>query len=200
MKKIDKIVIGTHNEGKFKEISDLLPSYIKKISPKKLNLPSPREIGSTFKENSIIKAKFFSEKLNLMCISDDSGLEIDILSGAPGIYSSRWAGPNNNFDIAIQKVFDELSLKNQNWKQEKIISAQFVCCLTIYWPNGKYISKTGFVKGKIAHKKKGINGFGYDPIFIPNNYQETFGEMNSVLKYKIDHRLNAFKKIKKIFI
>ena len=200
MKKIDKIVIGTHNEGKFKEISDLLPSYIKKISPKKLNLPSPREIGSTFKENSIIKAKFFSEKLNLICISDDSGLEIDILSGAPGIYSSRWAGPNNNFDIAIQKVFDELSLKNQNWKQKKTISAQFVCCLTIYWSNGKYISETGFVKGKIAHKKKGVNGFGYDPIFIPNNYQETFGEMNSVLKYKIDHRLNAFKKIKKIFI
>ena len=89
-----------------------------------------------------------------------------------------------------QKVFDELSLKNQNWKQEKIISAQFVCCLTIYLPNGKYISGTGFVKGKIAHEKKGANGFGYDPIFIPNNYQETFGEMNPNLKYKID--LNIF--------
>jgi len=181
MKKIDKIVIGTHNEGKFKEISGLLPSYIKKISPKKLNLPSPEEIGSTFKENSKIKAKFFSEKLSLACISDDSGLEIDILSGSPGIYSSRWAGPNNNFDIAIQKVFDELSLKNQNWKQEKIISAQFVCCLTIYWPNGKCISGTGFIKGKITHEKKGANGFVYDPIFMPNNYQETFLEIKKLI-------------------
>ena len=99
MKKIKKIIIGTHNQGKFKEISNLLPSYIKKISPKKLNLSSPEETGSSFRENSKLKAQFFSKKTNLICISDDSGLEIDLLSGAPGIYSSRWAGSNNDFNL-----------------------------------------------------------------------------------------------------
>ena len=105
MKKIKKIIIGTHNQGKFKEISNLLPSYIKRISPKELNLPSPKETGSSFTENSKLKAQFFSEKSKLSCISDDSGLEIDLLSGAPGIHSSRWAGSNNDFNLAMDKVF-----------------------------------------------------------------------------------------------
>jgi len=108
MKKIDKIIVGTHNNGKFKEICDLLPANITKISPKDLNLSSPNEIGSTFKENSKIKAEYFAEKANLIAISDDSGLAIDLLSGAPGIYSSRWAGPTNDFSAAIEKVYNEL--------------------------------------------------------------------------------------------
>ena len=99
MKKIEKIIIGTHNDGKFKEICDLLPTNITKISPKDLNLSSPNEIGSTFKENSKIKAEYFAIKANLIAISDDSGLIIDLLSGAPGIYSSRWGGTKGNFNL-----------------------------------------------------------------------------------------------------
>ena len=108
MKKIDKIIIGTHNSGKFRELVDLLPKKIVKISPKDLNLPSPKETGVTFEENSKIKAEYFSKKTNLVAISDDSGLAIDLLDGAPGIYSSRWAGSKNDFSIAINKIYSEL--------------------------------------------------------------------------------------------
>ena len=194
MEKIKKIIIGTHNHGKLKEISNLLPSYIKKISPKELNLPSPEEIGSSFRENSKLKAQFFSEKSNLICISDDSGLEIDLLSGAPGIYSSRWAGSNNDFDLAMDKVFKELIKKDPNWFKRKKILARFISCLTVCWPNGKLIMSEGIIDGSISNIKRGTNGFGYDPIFIPKNYKQTFGEMEEKLKYKIDHRAKAFLK------
>ena len=119
MKKIDKIIVGTHNNGKFKEICDLLPKNIIKISPNDLNLPSPDEIGSTFKENSKIKAEYFAKKTNLIAISDDSGLIIDLLSGSPGIYSSRWAGPTNNFNVAIKKVYNELKKIKFKWNKKK---------------------------------------------------------------------------------
>ena len=199
MEKIKKIIIGTHNQGKFKEISNLLPSYIKKLSPKKLNLPSPEETGSSFEENSILKAQFFSKKTNLICISDDSGLEIDLLSGAPGIYSSRWAGSENDFDLAIDKVFEKLTKKDFNWTKRKEISARFICCLTVYWPTGKLITSEGIVNGNVSSTKRGTNGFGYDPIFLPKNYKQTFGEMEKKSKYKIDHRAKAYLKICKIF-
>ena len=199
MKKIKKIIIGTHNQGKFKEISNLLPSYIKKISPKELNLSSPEETGSSFRENSKLKAQFFSEKSNLICISDDSGLEIDLLSGAPGIHSSRWAGSNNDFNLAMDKVFAELTKKDPNWIKRKEITARFICCLTVYWPKGKLIMSEGIIDGNISSTKRGTNGFGYDPIFLPKNYEQTFGEMGKKLKYKIDHRAKAYLKIGKIF-
>ena len=143
MKKINKIMIGTHNNGKFKEICDLLPKNIIKISPKDLNLLSPDEIGSTFEENSKIKAEYFAKKANLIAISDDSGLMINLLSGAPGIYSSRWAGPTNDFNVAIEKVFSELQKIKFEWNKRKKIVARFISCLTLYWPNGKSISSTG---------------------------------------------------------
>ena len=199
MKKIKKIIIGTHNQGKFKEISNLLPSYIKKISPKELNLSSPEETGSSFRENSKLKAQFFSEKSNLICISDDSGLEIDLLSGAPGIHSSRWAGSNNDFNLAMDKVFAELTKKDPNWIKRKEITARFICCLTVYWPIGKLIMSEGIIDGNISSTKRGTNGFGYGPIFLPKNYEQTFGEMEKKLKYKIDHRAKAYLKIGKIF-
>jgi len=199
MKKIKKIIIGTHNQGKFKEISNLLPSYIKKISPKELNLSSPEETGSSFRENSKLKAQFFSEKSNLICISDDSGLEIDLLSGAPGIHSSRWAGSNNDFNLAMDKVFVELTKKDPNWIKRKETTARFICCLTVYWPKGKLIMSEGIIDGNISSTKRGTNGFGYDPIFLPKDYEQTFGEMEKKLKYKIDHRAKAYLKIGKIF-
>ena len=110
MDKIEKIIIGTNNQGKYKEICDLIPDKIKKYSPKELDILSPEETGKSFKENSFIKASYFSKKANQICLSDDSGLEIDLLESKPGIYSSRWAGIKNNFDLAIRKVFSLGSL------------------------------------------------------------------------------------------
>ena len=197
-KKNINIIIGTNNAGKLREIKDLLPNNLIIYSPKELKLNSPKENGRSFKENSLIKAKFFSKKARMICLADDSGLEIDILNKKPGIYSSRWAGSKGNFNIAINKVFNELNKKDSNWKNKKIL-AQFICVLTLYWPDGKFINSVGKVKGYILNKKKGKNGFGYDPIFKPINKRFTFGEMKSQDKYKIDHRFQAFKKIKKFF-
>ena len=126
---------------------------------------------------------------------------IDRLSGAPGIYSSRWAGPTKDFNIAIEKVYDELSkIKFEHGAKGKEIVARFISCLTIYWPNRKFISSTGIVEGKISKIKKGTNGFGYDPIFIPFGYNKTFGEFNPQEKLKINHRSKAFLKISNLFI
>ena len=197
-KKIINLVIGTNNPGKLREIKDLLPNKLKVYSPNKLKLKSPKENGKTFKENSLIKAKFFSNKAKMICLADDSGLEIDILDKKPGIFSSRWAGSKGNFNTAIKKVFKELSNKDKNWKNKKI-KARFICFLSIYWPNGKNISRNGKVEGFISSKKKGKNGFGYDPIFIPIKRKMTFAQMSPSNKFKIDHRSRAFKKIKKFF-
>ena len=198
MSKIKEILIGTNNVGKYKEICALLPKKIKKYSLNEFKIKSPKETGKSFKENSFIKASYFSKKTNLICLSDDSGLEIDLLNGAPGIYSSRWSGKKNNFDLAIKKTFKKMYKIKKNWNKQN--KARFVCCLTIYWPDGKSFTRQGIVNGKISPQKKGTNGFGYDPIFVPNGYKKTFGEMNIKLKMAIDHRFRAFSKIKKYFI
>ena len=198
MIKIKEILVGTNNNGKYKELCDLLPKKIKKHSPKEFKILSPKEIGESFEENSIMKASYYSKKTNLICLSDDSGLEVDLLEGAPGIHSARWGGIKNNFDQAIERVFDEMGKIKKNWKNEN--AARFVCCLTIFWPDGTSYSSRGIVQGKISATKKGINGFGYDPIFIPDGYSQTFGEMEFKLKMTIDHRFKAFLKIKKFFI
>ena len=195
-KKINKLLIGTNNKGKLREIKDLLPKYIKTFSTLDFKINSPRESGKTFKDNSLIKSKYFSKKTNLMCLADDSGLEIDILNKRPGIYSARWGGRNSDFGKAIKKVYRELNKKNKDWKKRKI-KAQFVCALSICYLNKKIACVIGSVEGSISEKPKGKNGFGYDPIFIPKNKNKTFGEMRSSQKYKLDHRYKAFKKIKK---
>ena len=197
-KKIINLIVGTNNLGKLREIKDLLPNNIKIYSPKDLKLKSPKENGKTFKENALIKAKFFSNKAKMICLADDSGLEIDVLDKNPGIFSSRWAGAKGNFNIAIKKVVRELKKKDKKWKNKKI-KARFVCVLSIYWPNSKNISRTGKIEGSISSKKKGKNGFGYDPIFIPIKRKMTFAQMLPRNKFKIDHRSKAFKKIKKFF-
>ena len=197
-KKISKVLIGTNNRGKLREINSLLPKKVKVFSTKDFNLKSPKESGKTFKSNALIKAKYFSKKTNLICLSDDSGLEIDVLKKKPGIYSARWGGKKSNFNKAMNRVFKELDKKDKDWR-EKRISARFICVLVIYWPNRKKVYSIGKISGKISIKKKGKNGFGYDPIFIPNGYKRTFAEMSKSFKYKIDHRAKAFKKIKKFF-
>ncbi|MDC1050369.1 RdgB/HAM1 family non-canonical purine NTP pyrophosphatase [bacterium] len=196
MKKISKLLIGTNNKGKYKEITDLLPKYIKTHSTSEFKLKSPREDGLTFTENSIIKSKHFSKKTKLICLADDSGLEIDILDKRPGIYSARWGGKKGNFKKAINRVYKELSKKSKNWKNKKV-KARFICSLSICYLDKKIASVSGKVEGYISTKPKGKNGFGYDPIFIPKNKRKTFGEMSSLQKYKIDHRFAAFKKIRK---
>ena len=196
MKKISKLLIGTNNKGKYKEIKDLLPKSIKTHSTSEFKLKSPREDGKTFIENSIIKSKYFSKKTKLICLADDSGLEIDILDKSPGIYSARWGGKKSDFKKAINRVYRELSKKDKNWKQKKV-KARFVCSLSIFHLDKKIASVLGKVEGHISPKPKGKSGFGYDPIFIPKNRRKTFGEMSSLQKYKIDHRFDAFKKIRK---
>ena len=196
MKKISKLLIGTNNKGKYKEITDLLPKYIKTHSTSEFKLKSPKENGLTFTENSIIKSKHFSKKTKLICLADDSGLEIDILDKRPGIYSARWGGKKGNFKKAINRVYKELSKKDKDWKNKKV-KARFICSLSICYLDKKIASVLGKVEGYISAKPKGKNGFGYDPIFIPKDKRKTFGEMISLQKYKIDHRFVAFRKIRK---
>ena len=194
--KINKLLIGTNNKGKLREIRSLLPKSIKIHSTSEFNLKSPIENGKTFKENSLIKSKHFSKKSGLICLADDSGLEIDILDKNPGIYSARWAGKHGDFNKAIKKVYRELNKKNKNWKNTKI-KARFICALSISYLNKKIACIEGKVEGQISDVPKGKKGFGYDPIFIPLKKTKTFGQMKPTQKYKIDHRYQAFKKIRK---
>tara|TARA_B100000902_G_scaffold249765_1_gene236339 strand:+ start:343 stop:939 length:597 start_codon:yes stop_codon:yes gene_type:complete len=196
MKKITNLIIGTNNKGKLDEIRALLPKHIRAKSTLNLNIKSPKENGNTFEDNSIIKSKYFSKRTNLPCLADDSGLEIDILNKAPGIYSARWGGKNGDFKKAIKKVYNQLDKKDKNWKKKKI-KARFICVLSIYFLNKKIACVRGKVEGFISPEPKGINGFGYDPIFIPINCKKTFSEMSPLKKYKMDHRFQAFKRIKK---
>ena len=196
--KILNLFVGSNNQGKIKEIRDLLPKTVQILTPKYFNLRSPKETGATFIENSFLKAKFFSKKTKMICLADDSGLEIDSLNKLPGIYSARWGGKKSNFNLAIKKVYKELKKKNKNWYKIKQ-TARFVCSLTIYWPSNKFINVIGIVEGTISTVKKGNNGFGYDPIFVPLRKKLTFGQMKPKQKYRIDHRIRAFRKIKKFF-
>ena len=196
MKKINQLLIGTNNKGKLKEIKDLLPKSIKILSTYEFKIRSPKENGKTFKENSLIKSRYFSKKTNLICLADDSGLEIDILKKKPGIHSARWGGKNSDFKKAIKKVFKELDKVDKNWKQKKI-KARFICALSLSNLEKKIACVQGKIEGYISSSPRGKNGFGYDPIFIPLKKKITFGEMKPSLKYKIDHRFKAFQKIKK---
>ena len=180
-KKINKLLIGTNNKGKLREIKSLLPKNIKIYSTSEFNLKSPVENGKTFKENSLIKSKYFSKKTGLICLADDSGLEIDCLNKNPGIFSARWAGKKGNFTKAIKKVYRELNKKDKNWKNKKI-KARFICALSISYFNKNIACVLGKVEGRISNEPKGNNGFGYDPIFIPSKKNLTFGQMQAISK------------------
>ena len=177
-KKIKEIIIGSNNKGKIKEIRDLLPNNYKILTPNDFNLRSPKENGKSFIENSLIKAEYYSKK--------------------SGKISSRWGGKQNNFNFAIKRIFRELNNKDKEWRYKKI-TARFICALTIYGLKKNPIHSLGVVEGTISPKKKGKNGFGYDPIFIPKGKRLTFSQMKPLYKYKIDHRFFAFKKIRKFF-
>jgi XTP/dITP diphosphohydrolase len=195
-KKIKNLLVGTNNKGKLKEIKSLLPKHINIYSTSGFKLNSPKEDGKTFKENSLIKSKYFSLKSNLICLADDSGLEVDLLNKKPGIFSARWGGRKGDFNKAIKKVYRELRKVDKNWENKKV-KARFICALSISNLDRKIACVQGKVEGYISSVPKGKNGFGYDPIFIPVGKNKTFGEMKPSQKYKMDHRFNAFKKIKK---
>ena len=196
--KIKEIVIGTNNSGKLREIRELIPKKVKVLSLKKISAKSPNETSKTFKGNALLKAKYYSKLTGKICLADASGLEIDLLNRAPGIYSARWSGKKKNFNSAIRKVFKKMNLKDKNWKKRKI-KARFKCALAIYGPDFKTVSVIGKIEGTISKKKLGSRGFGYDPIFIPTGKKITFGQMRPEMKHKIDHRFKAFKKIRKFF-
>jgi len=185
-----KILIGTHNDGKFKEIAYLVSKKYKKISPKSLNIKSPKETGKTFLSNSKLKVSFFSKRVNYSVISDDSGLCIKALKNKPGIYSARLAKKHGSFFKAMKFIQAEL-------KNKKDRSATFICSLSFKHPKKKTISTVGKIDGKISNKILGKRGFGYDPIFIPKNQKKTFGQMPKSKKIKMDHRYIAFVKLKK---
>ena len=196
IKKISEILIGTHNKGKFRELSFLLPKRLKKISPFKLKIKPPKETGKSFSSNSKLKANYFYRISKITSISDDSGLCISCLNNRPGIYSARWAKKYGGFNKAMKKIIKMIESKNRN-KKFKNTKAKFVCSLTICFSNGKNFNSIGKIHGNISSKIKGKNGFGYDPIFIPRNHKVTFGQMSKRKKILMDHRYIAYKKIKK---
>ena len=185
-----KILIGTHNKGKFKEIRYLISKKIIKISPEKLKIKSPKETGKTFSANAKLKANYFSRFTNLPVISDDSGLCIKALGGKPGIYSARWAKKYGSFKKAMKFILRKMKKKTNR-------SATFVSSLSLKYPKGKMISATGKIRGSISYRIIGNKGFGYDSIFIPHSKDITFGQMPKLQKIRIDHRYIAFKKMKR---
>ena len=185
-----KILVGTHNNGKFKEIAYLLPKKYKKISPLKLKIKSPKETGKSFKSNARLKVKFFSKYVDYGVISDDSGLCIKALNNRPGIFSARLAKKHGSFFKAMKFILKSL-------KNKKNRSATFVCSLSYKTEKGKITTVQGNLKGVISTKIKGKKGFGYDPIFIPKGKALTFGQMSKTKKIKMDHRFLAYKELTK---
>ena len=185
-----KILIGTHNKGKFKEIAYLISKKYKKISPQSLNIKSPKETGKSFISNSKLKVNFFSKYVKFPVISDDSGLCIKSLKGKPGIYSARLAKKHGSFFKAMKFILKRM-------RNKKNRHATFVCSLSFKRENKRVVTVEGRLNGMISNKIQGKKGFGYDPIFIPKGKKITFGQMQKSKKIKIDHRYLAFKKLKK---
>ncbi len=186
-----KLLIASNNEDKAKELANLLESYgknIEIISLASYNFDSPDETGITFKENADLKAIHYSNLTNLPSLADDSGLVIDALDGAPGIYSARWAGEERDFQKAIEKV--EIELKKKGLSTSK---AHFMCSLSLRWNDGAIENFEGRINGHISFPPKGESGFGYDSIFTPIGYDKTFADLGGEVKDKISHRAIALK-------
>ncbi len=185
----DTLIIASHNSGKVAEISQLLQHYVAHFSSAaEHQLREPEETGTTFIENSRLKAKIAAKASGLPALADDSGLAVNALDGAPGIYSARWAGPNKDFRVAMTRIHDML-------EDEEDQSASFICALSLAWPDGHCETVEGTVKGQIIWPPRGNKGFGYDPIFQPKGYTQSFAEMDQTLKQSISHRSDAFKKM-----
>ncbi|AQX20611.1 RdgB/HAM1 family non-canonical purine NTP pyrophosphatase [Bartonella sp. WD16.2] len=198
-----KLVIATHNTGKLHEITALIaPFGLTTLSAKELNLPEPKETGTTFEKNAYIKAFAAAKTTQLPALSDDSGLEIDALGGAPGVYTADWAiqpDGTRNFLKAMQKIEDELQKIGALEKSQR--KCRFISVICIAWPDGYADYFRGSIEGTFIWPPRGDKGFGFDPIFLPDGYENTFGEMSTEQKHgwtlndktPLSHRSRAFK-------
>ena len=184
-----KLVLATHNPGKVVEIGALLkPFDVKVASAGELDLPEPEETETTFDGNARLKAHAAASASGLPALADDSGLVVHALDGAPGIYSARWAGPDKDFGVAMNRVREELG-------DNPARDAMFVCALTLAWPDGHDETFVGTITGALKFPPSGDHGFGYDPIFVPTGFTQTFGEMNQDKKHAMSHRAHAFEQL-----
>lgn len=189
--RVDMLVIASHNQGKVEEIRDLLkPHNIKVTGAREQHLIEPEETGQSFIENAALKAQLAASVSRLPALGDDSGLCVTSLGGAPGIYSARWAGSDKNFDLAMNKVNDQLLASESDDR-----SGEFVCALALAWPDGHCETFEGRVSGQLIWPPRGNKGFGYDPIFIPAGHQISFAEMTPANKHAMSHRAIAFNQL-----
>jgi XTP/dITP diphosphohydrolase len=186
-----KLVVATHNPGKVPEIAALLDGRFELVAAGILGLPEPEETESTFVGNALLKARHAAELSGMIAIADDSGLSITALDGSPGIYSARWAGPGKDFAMAMAKVEERLEETGSDDR-----SAWFTSALAVAWPGGPAVVVQGEVHGTLTYPPRGTRGFGYDPIFVPEGFAETFGEMEPSAKDAMSHRARAFEKLK----
>jgi XTP/dITP diphosphohydrolase len=183
-----RLIIASHNPGKVVEIAALIaPFRVEAIGAAQLGLAEPEETGATFEANAALKAHAAAQTAKLPALADDSGLVVPALGGAPGIYSARWAGPERDFMVAMERVNHELGDKDR--------SATFVSVLALAWPDGEEALFRGEVRGRLTWPPRGENGFGYDPIFVPEDQKQTYGEMTLAEKFATDHRARAFAKL-----
>lgn len=199
-----KLVIATHNAGKLREMNELMAPYgITCISAGELGLPEPEETGTTFMANALIKAHSAASRANLPALADDSGLCVDALDGAPGIYSARWAGESKDFSAAMARIESEIAAKGCTAPHQR--KGWFISALAIVWPDGHEECFEGRIDGTLVHPPRGTAGFGYDPIFLPEGHERTFGEMTSEEKHGLptdgslglSHRARAFQLLAK---
>lgn len=188
-----QILVATKNDGKIKELRELLtglPIQLRSLNEFE-NIPDAQETGETFAENAVIKAKFYAEQTGLWALADDSGLAVEALDGAPGVFSARYAGENTSYKEKISKLLNETEAANDENRR-----AAFICAAAIADDKGKIrFSAEGVCRGEIAREPRGTNGFGYDPIFVPKGFDQTFGELSGEIKQEISHRALAVKKI-----
>ena len=193
------LVVASHNQGKLREISDLLKGFAIDVkSAGELNLPEPDETEDTYKGNAILKAKAAALASDLPALSDDSGFEVMAINKDPGLYSARWAGPEKDFGRAMQKVNEAYQASCQTSGQgsgKDNPHARFVCALSIVWPDGHDETVEGIIDGTFVWPPRGKNGFGYDPVFVLEGHDKTFGEVDPLWKHNVSHRAKAFEKL-----
>jgi XTP/dITP diphosphohydrolase len=186
-----RLVVATHNPGKARELAQILENRFQLVTAGELGLAEPDETEQTFVGNALLKARAAAEASGLIALADDSGLSAAALDGQPGVYSARWAGPGRDFDIAMRKVEERLEEA-----ESRDASAWFTCALAVAWPDGPAVVVEGRIDGALTFPGRGTRGFGYDPIFVPQGFSETFGEMDPTAKDRMSHRARAFEKLK----
>jgi XTP/dITP diphosphohydrolase len=186
-----RLVVATHNPGKARELAEILDGRFVLVAAGELGLPEPEETETTFAGNALLKARAAAEASGEIALADDSGLSVTALDGAPGIFSARWAGPAKDFGLAMRKVEQRLEEAGA-----EDFTAWFTSALAVAWPGGAAVVVEGRVDGTLSFPPRGDKGFGYDPIFVPNGFAQTFGEMGPATKDDLSHRARAFAKLK----